>query len=187
LPLISACDQEPVLTYLLGSIGARRSGTALDYHWGELVVALTHSIGVLLAGYLLQGGRTADAWPWMVSAPILLSILPSIILSSFPGRAADAKAGKRTLTVIYGDRRAAQFAIVATLLTCLIAAVQWSAVAPAMAHLVAITGCALHGLLLSRVIMEVPRTRACRIDGTMFAALCFIAWPVLVPLAQLAY
>jgi 4-hydroxybenzoate polyprenyltransferase len=121
-----------------------------------------------------------------VSTPILLSILPPIILSSFPDRGADMLAGKRTLAVAFGIRRASQIAIAATLLTCASSALLWKAIAlPPETYRIAILGCALHGLYLVRRIIGVPRTQSCRIDGTLLVALAFIAWPLLIPLVTL--
>lgn len=72
--------------------------------WGEVDVALTHSLGVILWGYLLQDGHWRDVAPWALSLPLGLAIVPAIVLSSIPDLAADRQAGKRTLAVRYGPR-----------------------------------------------------------------------------------
>lgn len=73
--------------------------------FGELDVALTHSAGAIMAGYVAQGGGWNDDMPWLLALPLGLSILPSILLAGCPDRAADQAAAKRTLVVILGKRR----------------------------------------------------------------------------------
>src|SRR5690606_9081020 len=87
---------------------------------GELTVALTHSVCVVLWGYLLQGGAPGHAFPWLISAPLFLGILPAITLSAIPDMDADREAGKRTLAVRFGARRAKQLALAATVATALV-------------------------------------------------------------------
>jgi len=69
---------------------------------GELNVALTHSFGVILCGYIFQGGEWNNSFPWLISLPLLLAVMPSIILSGIPDFEADKQAGKRTLVVRLG-------------------------------------------------------------------------------------
>src|SRR5690554_3813514 len=46
---------------------------------GELDVGITHSLGVILCGYVFLGGNMSDPFPWLLSIPLFLGILPSII------------------------------------------------------------------------------------------------------------
>jgi putative NADPH-quinone reductase/1,4-dihydroxy-2-naphthoate octaprenyltransferase len=91
---------------------------------GEVDVAITHSIGVILCGSVFLGGAWNDALPWLLSLPLLLAIMPSITLSGIPDLEADAAAGQRTLAVRLGQRGALIVCLVFTLLAAG-AAVVW--------------------------------------------------------------
>jgi 1,4-dihydroxy-2-naphthoate octaprenyltransferase len=153
---------------------------------GEIDVGLTHSLGVVLCGYLLQGGGWRDAFPWLVSLPLFLAILPSINVAGFPDLEADRLAGKRTLAARLGHRRTLLLAIAPTL------------AAPAAALLVqdapALRGsldgvlpwAALHALVLAGLLWRGRRRRGGRVDLLLVAALTYIMWFVAVPLLRLA-
>ena len=156
---------------------------------GEINVALTHSAGAIMAGYVAQGGGWTDSAPWLLALPLGVSVLPSILLAGCPDREADAAAAKRTLVVILGKRGAVRLAIAATL------------AAPTIAALLALTtegmaalfgwsaaGGAVHGVWLLRRLRrftagEMPE----RIDGAIVLALTFILWfcvPLLIALTR---
>lgn len=155
--------------------------------FGELDVALTHSAGAIMAGYVAQGGGWNDDMPWLLALPLGISILPSILLAGCPDRAADQAAAKRTLVVILGKRSTARLAMAAT------------AAAPALAALLALArpdmaallgwstaGGAVHGawlwLRLRRFTAgEMPE----RIDGAIVLALTFMLWFCVPPLIAL--
>ena len=61
--------------------------------FGEIDVALTHSAGAILAGYVAQGGTWTDSAPWLLSLPLGLAVLPSILLAGCPDR--DGRPGRR--------------------------------------------------------------------------------------------
>ena len=154
---------------------------------GELDVGLTHATGAILCGFVFQGGTLADAWPWLVSLPLGMAILPSITLSGVPDRDADRAAGKGTLAVRLGVRGAYWIAAIATLL---------SAAAALVLQHVALVGPLFRGiefailphaaLLLWLLAREAGNERgAVRIDGLMVAALTYLMWFVLVPLWHL--
>jgi 1,4-dihydroxy-2-naphthoate octaprenyltransferase len=112
-----------VMTML--AIGYTAPPLKLSYRGlGELDVSLTHSIGVILCGYVFLGGAWNDVLPWLLSLPLLLAIMPSITLSGIPDLEADAAAGKRTLAVRLGQRGALIVCLVFTLLAAG-AAVVW--------------------------------------------------------------
>lgn len=156
--------------------------------WGEIDVALTHSAGAILAGYVAQGGHWADSTPWLLALPLGLAVLPSILLAGCPDRKADQAVGKRTLVVLFGPRVAVRLAMAACI------------AAPAVAAMVALTnsdkwallgwsaaGGAVHALWLWRCLRrlaqgEIPD----RIDGPIVRALTFILWFCVPPLIVLA-
>lgn len=153
---------------------------------GEADVALTHSIGVLMIGWLIGGGMPGEALPWLASLPLGLAVLPAITLSGLPDHDADAAAGKRTIAVAFGDRAALWFALAMTGASAL-AAVVLEAVgaadglfsglaAPACAHAVFVVALVGQRLL--------GRLRPARMDGLMVAALTYIGWFAVVPLVN---
>jgi 1,4-dihydroxy-2-naphthoate polyprenyltransferase len=160
----------------------------LQFSWrglGELDVGLTHGPGVVLIGYLALGGDWRDPLPWLVSVPLLLSILPAITLSGVPDRDADGAAGKRTLAVRFGRRGAVRIALATAIAA--VAAVWLSAAADASAGVLdTLRWLALaHGGWLVWVLWrELDATRA-RIDGVMVAALSFSAWFAVLPMLAL--
>jgi len=83
---------------------------------GEVTVGLTHSLMVILCGFIFQGGIYTNAYPWLISIPLFFSIIPSITLSGIPDHEADKLAGKRSLSVRFGKNKAALGAIVCTVM-----------------------------------------------------------------------
>jgi 1,4-dihydroxy-2-naphthoate polyprenyltransferase len=75
---------------------------------GELDVALTHSLLVILFGHGLQGGDLLDPVPWALSLPLFFAVLCAITLSGIPDYQADHSAGKQTLAVLLGPSAAAR-------------------------------------------------------------------------------
>lgn len=153
---------------------------------GELDVGLTHSIGVVLCGYLLQGGGWRDAFPWLISLPMFLSILPSIIVAGFPDLEADRLAGKRTLATRLGHRDTLLVAIIPTLAAPV--AVLLINDAPALGGSLdhVLPWGALHALLLTAMLWRGRRKRGGRVDLLLVVALTYILWFVIVPLLRLA-
>ena len=49
-------------------------------------------------------GAWRDAFPWLVSLPLFLALLPSIIVAGYPDLETDRLAGKRTLAARLGHR-----------------------------------------------------------------------------------
>ncbi|MEO6023054.1 MAG: NAD(P)H-dependent oxidoreductase [Burkholderiales bacterium] len=154
---------------------------------GELDVALTHSVGVIVPGYLIQGGALSDPVPWLLSLTLLLSVLPSIILSGVPDFEADQAAGKRTLVVKLGKRGAAVAAMLAAAAAAgLVSAWQ------ALGLVGDIYGALIFAVLphaawllwrLNRFLHQPPPPG--RIDGLMVLSITFILWFGVVPLLRL--
>ncbi|NUB90752.1 NAD(P)H-dependent oxidoreductase [Haloterrigena sp. SYSU A121-1] len=155
---------------------------------GELDVAVTHSVGVLVCGFVLLGGALTDPLPWLLSVPYLLSVLPAITLAGVPDRAADRDTGKETIAVRFGVDGAARIAAATAVLACL-AAIGWAAfdvAGGAYGPLVALTvphALALVWLLRSRLW---ERTESARIDGLLAVSLGYLVWFGVVPLLSLA-
>jgi 1,4-dihydroxy-2-naphthoate octaprenyltransferase len=150
---------------------------------GEVDVALTHSVLVILLGYVSQGGALAADLPWSFGVPMFFAILPSIILAGFPDAEADQGAGKRTLVVRLGRRSAALLALFCT--TAAIALMLCSL--PWTAGSAAIGVCAtLHaGTLVRAVLRYLQRgTPAGRIDGLLVLALSYMLWFAIEPLLR---
>jgi putative NADPH-quinone reductase/1,4-dihydroxy-2-naphthoate octaprenyltransferase len=156
--------------------------------FGEVDVALTHSAGAIMAGYVAQGGIWTDSAPWLLALPLGLAVLPSILLAGCPDRAADRAAGKRTLVVLLGPRAAIRLAMAACL------------AAPAMAAMLALTrmdlsallgwsaaGGTVHAVWLWRCLHRLANGKLPdRIDGPIVLALTFILWFAVPPLIVLA-
>jgi 1,4-dihydroxy-2-naphthoate octaprenyltransferase len=156
--------------------------------FGEVDVALTHSAGAIMAGYVAQGGNWSDSTPWLLALPLGLAVLPSILLAGCPDRTADQAVGKRTLVVILGPRAAIRLAMA----VCL--------AAPAVAALLALTrmdmaallgwsaaGGTLHAIWLWRCLHRLANGNLPdRIDGPIVLALTFILWFCVPPLIVLA-
>ena len=153
---------------------------------GELDVAVTHSLGVLLLGYVLVGGAVTDPTPWLVSLPFVLAVVPSITLAGVPDRRADRAVGKRTIAARFGFDVAAAVAAGAAILAVAAALVlKWGGYVDVYGlgiYLAVPHAAIVVWLVLGRVRgLDEPR----RIDVTMIATLTFITWFALVPLLEL--
>jgi 1,4-dihydroxy-2-naphthoate polyprenyltransferase len=156
--------------------------------FGEVDVALTHSAGAIMAGYVAQGGHWADATPWLLALPLGLAVLPSILLAGCPDRAADGAVGKRTLVVMLGPRAAIRLAMAA----CVAAPATAAVLALARTEMSTLLGWsaaggAVHALWLWRCLHRLANDRLPdRIDGPIVLALTFILWFCVPPLIVLA-
>jgi putative NADPH-quinone reductase/4-hydroxybenzoate polyprenyltransferase len=154
---------------------------------GEMDVGLTHATGAILCGFVFQGGALGDPAPWLLSVPLALAVLPSIILAGVPDRDADRAIGKGTLAVRLGVRGA--FALAGSFAALASAAaliLMWTT--PVGGLLAGIEYLApLHAMLLLILLSRhAPRADdITRIDGLMVAALTYMLWFVVVPLRHL--
>ncbi|MFL1453393.1 NAD(P)H-dependent oxidoreductase [Marinobacter sp. GN3S48] len=176
-----------VLTVL--AIGYTAPPLKLSYRGlGEVDVAVTHSIGVLLCGYLFLGGAWHDPTPWLLSVPMLLGILPSITLSGIPDLDADALVSKRTLAVRFGFKNALRIALFFVLLSAATALVWdvWGLAGGAYTGIVWLV--VPHAAVLTWFLYRHVRIDRApgRIDGLMVASLGYVVWFGLVPLLRLA-
>jgi len=174
---------------VLGCFGALALGYTLPpMKWshrglGEVAVAVTHGVGVVLWGFVVQGGAWSAPLPWLLGLLIGLSVLPAIVLAGIPDRSADAAAGKRTLVVRMGTGRAAGFALGATGLAALAATLSltWPPLVGITRELPLIA--VPHALLLAVLLLRYRAAGAAeqRIDGLIGASLLFILWFVVIP------
>lgn len=146
--------------------------------FGELDVALTHSAGAIMAGFVVQGGHWADSTPWLLALPLGLAVLPSILLAGCPDRTADQAVGKRTLVVMLGPRAAIRVAMAACVAAPAIAAMQALTRTDLSALLVwSAAGGTVHAIWLWRCLHRLANGELPdRIDGPIVLALTFILW-----------
>jgi 1,4-dihydroxy-2-naphthoate octaprenyltransferase len=155
---------------------------------GELDVGITHSIGVLLCGFILQGGAWSAAEPWLLGLPMFLAVLPGIILAGVPDHDADRAVGKRTLAVRLGVPSAYLLAALFTLGAAAMAVV--AGYAPALDGAAAWLPLFVlpHAAILTWLLLRqaAAPARAARIDRLMLVALSYTIWFPVVPLLTLA-
>jgi putative NADPH-quinone reductase/1,4-dihydroxy-2-naphthoate octaprenyltransferase len=154
---------------------------------GEITVGLTHSFAVILCGFIFQGGRITDSYPWMLSLPLFLSILPSIIMAGIPDFEADKMVSKRTIAVMLGKETAAKMAIGFAWLAIVNVFVIQLFVLPdrpfsgliwiIIPHAVLIT------VLVNKYLHKISSRH--RVDMLMVATLTYLLWFGLIPLLNL--
>lgn len=154
---------------------------------GEVDVGITHSIAVVLCGYAFQGGALGHSFPWLVSIPLFLGIMPAIILAGIPDYEADKNAHKVTLAVKYGKRTALKIArnMVFASAACMIL---WSLFMPvASMYRYAVYIVIPHAIVLIALLEKTIRRERIpsRIDVLLFAALLYIFWFGVFPLMDL--
>jgi putative NADPH-quinone reductase/1,4-dihydroxy-2-naphthoate octaprenyltransferase len=156
--------------------------------FGEIDVALTHSAGAILAGYVVQGGGWMDSAPWLLALPLGVAVLPSILLAGCPDHDADQAVAKRTLVVILGKHGAVRLAMAACVAAPMLAALLWLARIDSAAQLGwSAIGGTIHAFWLVRRLRRLMRgPMPERIDGAIILALTFILWFCVPPLIALA-
>lgn len=154
---------------------------------GELDVAVTDSIGVMLCGFVFLGGAWLQPLPWLLSLPLLLAFIPSITLSAIPDYEADRATGKRTIAVRFGIGGAVNIARISAYLAALSAIVLH--VFELVPHLYGpfIYLSALHAVVLSWLLHRRlgNESGGCRIDNLILVSLGFVVWFGVLPLASL--
>jgi putative NADPH-quinone reductase/1,4-dihydroxy-2-naphthoate octaprenyltransferase len=154
---------------------------------GEFNVAFTHSFAVIICGFIFQGGDANDPIPWLLSIPLFLSVLPSIILAGIPDHDADKAADKKTLAVRLGKTGGAKLAITFTIVSALTVLFfkELNILPGVFGNLVYII--IPHSILLGMLILGYIRSQPLpkRIDWLMIASLTYILWFALLPLIKL--
>lgn len=155
--------------------------------FGEVDVAVTHSLGVILCGFIWQGGSGLAWQPWLVSLPLGLAVLPAIMLSGVPDCDADWQAGKRTMVVRLGipaAMRTALWLVLSAVGSALL--IDWLLFSQQL-YGGYIGFAVLHGLILAGMLwrrLRNPRPQS-SYNGLMVAALSFILWFGVLPLLRL--
>ena len=154
---------------------------------GEFNVAFTHSFAVIICGYVFQGGSIHDARPWLLSIPLFLAVLPSIILAGIPDYDADKTADKKTLAVRLGKKGAAKLAIVFAILSALVVVIfkTFNILPDTFGNLIYIV--IPHSILLVMLMHRYIKNKTLppRIDSIMIASLTYILWFALLPLIKM--
>ena len=175
------------LAAMLG-IGYTAPPLKLAYRgWGEVNVGFTHSVLVIAAGFVFNGGSLLSTFPIVAGLPLFFAIVPAIILSGIPDREADQSVGKRTLVVRLGPPRAIDLAMSSVVIATVLGMMaDWGAWAQDAYDWITPFILVHAGWLLSLLAKQRSQTNSGRIDSLMIAALNFILWFVVVPLLNLA-
>jgi len=155
---------------------------------GELVVSSTHSLYMVVGGFLFQAGTVANPLPWILSAPLFFAVLGAITLSAVPDTSADASVSKKTLSVVLGPRAAVVVALLAAIVAALLAGLfALLGVVPGPAGLVLTAVASVNAVVLCVVVFRLIRSAQFdrRIDLAMKLALTHIIWFGLIPLLAL--
>jgi 1,4-dihydroxy-2-naphthoate polyprenyltransferase len=176
-----------LLLYIL-AVGYTVPPFILSYRgFGEADVALTHSFAVILCGYILQGGSAADRLPWLISFPLFLAVLPSIILAGIPDQEADAAVWKKTIAVRAGKNGAAYIAMLFTALSAATIVVYKEMSWASGAYNSLVYAIIPHACLLCwRLYQYIKQPfKPSRIDGLLVIALTYLIWFGIIPLINL--
>ena len=150
---------------------------------GEVTVGITHSFAVVVSGYIFQGGLISDAFPWLLSIPIFLAVLPSIILAGIPDYDADKQAAKKSLAVRLGKKGAAWLAIIFTVISAMVMLFfkELNLVKGAYNNLMWVV--VPHAFLLIYMLVKYIKNPQPpnRIDLLLVCALTYLIWFALIP------
>ena len=153
---------------------------------GEIDVGITHSFYIVLAGFLLQSPKLNIILPWLVSIPLFFAVFGAIILAGFPDYEADKKVGKKTLTVILGQRKASLTSILSISISIISSIfILYSGIfgfSSMIFLIVIIHGFLLLYLLFTQIMKNVIENR---IDKLIQMSLSYILWFTIIPLLYL--
>ena len=153
---------------------------------GEIDVGITHSFYIVLAGFFLQSSKLNIILPWLVSVILFFAVFGAIILAGFPDYEADKKIGKKTLTVILGQRKASLVSILAISVSIIssifILYLGIFGFTSIIFLIVILHGFLLLYLLSTQVMKNVIEKR---IDKLLQMSLSYILWFTIIPLLYL--
>ena len=155
---------------------------------GEVEVAVTHSVGVMICGCVVQGGDWHDPLSWLLGLPLLISVLPAIILSGIPDAEADRMANKQTLVVKLGRVWAVRLAMGCTVLAASLAVIWHGTGFIRAAYHDAIYVVVPHAVILLWMLKQYLKASAPpgRINRLMLVSLSYILWFGLIAWLRLA-
>jgi len=155
---------------------------------GELDVGFTHSFGVILCGFIFQGGDLLHPLPWLLGVPLFLAILPSIILAGIPDYQSDKAINKVSIPVLLGKIKAANLAIVFTILSAMIAVI-WQVVnIGGTAYNSAAYFIVPHAAILTFLLYKYTKRpdRSPHVNILLITALTYVIWFGIIPLLRLS-
>ncbi len=154
---------------------------------GEVTVGLTHSLMVILCGFIFQGGLYTETFPWLISIPLFFAIIPSITLSGIPDHDSDKETGKKSLAVYLGRNNAAIAAISCTVIAMGSAIYLYASGLVPGAYNLFLLPAIFHGLwlivMLSKYINQVQKPTY--INQLMILSLTYLMWFALIPFFSL--
>jgi|WetSurMetagenome_2_1015567.scaffolds.fasta_scaffold88375_2 1,4-dihydroxy-2-naphthoate polyprenyltransferase len=153
---------------------------------GEIVVGATHSIYVILCGFVFQGGSWDELLPWLLGLPLFFAVLAANILAGIPDRQADEAVKKRSVAVMFGSRSAIILAILfvsSALLSGLLLEYYGVTRFPLFWFLLVTPHAFFLVFLLFRLMRSGFYDR--RINGVMGLSLGYIIWFGILPLFSL--
>ena len=150
---------------------------------GEVTVGLTHSLMVILCGFIFQGGAYTEPFPWLISIPLFFAIIPSITLSGISDHDSDKKSGKRSLAVYFGINNAAITAMSCTVMAIVSAIYLYASDLVPGAYNLFLLPAVFHGLwlmvMLNKYINQPQKPK--HINQLMILSLTYLMWFALIP------
>lgn len=155
---------------------------------GEIDVGITHSFAVILCGFVFQGGTWSNPLPWLLSIPLFLAIIPSIILAGIPDYHADKAVSKKTIPVLLGKQMALKIGVAFTGLSLVVGLLWYFFEIVPKAYGKAILVIVPHGLYLIYLLIRYIRFPFPnkQVNWLLFIALTYIIWFGIIPLVNLS-
>jgi len=154
---------------------------------GEIVVGITHSIYLIVYGYVLQTGTLFNALPVFFSIPLFFSVFAAITLAGLPDRLSDSAVSKKTIAVVFGPKTALTFSAFFTCFAALSGLTVWYYTLNLWLFNLSVVVILFHTLFLLWSIYKLFASKDYnrRIDKLMTSSLIYIIWFCLIPLAIL--
>lgn len=178
-----------MLALIVLALGYTAPPLKLSYRTlGEVDVGITHSLAVILCGFVFQGGSLGNPYPWLMSMPLFFAIIPSIILAGIPDYEADKAIAKKTMPVHFGKKKSMEIAMGLTALSLFTGLVWYFFDVVPGAYGKAIFLAVPHGLYLIYLLREYIQNPAPteHVNRLLITALTYIMWFALIPLFCLA-
>ncbi len=156
---------------------------------GEITVAFTYGPYLILLGYVLQTNSWNNGLIWLISIPLFLAILPSIILAGIPDRISDKLVSKRTLSVIAGPKGASIAAVCLVFLAAISGILLFFWTMDSTILRITLLFIPAHAIILALAVFKFIRSRNydIKINTIMILALTYILWFGLIPLTYFVW